>query len=45
MPSHVRSRTNGREGAVLTVVPRAPDDPDLLLVVTYKNWAAGLDGR
>ena len=29
---------------VLTVVPRAPDDPDLLLVVTYKNWAAGLDG-
>jgi hypothetical protein len=29
---------------VLTVVPRTPDDPDLLLVVTYKNWAAGLDG-
>jgi len=28
---------------VLTVEPRAPDDPDLLLVVTYKNWAA-LDG-
>lgn len=29
---------------VLNVVPRGPDDPDLLLVVTYKNWAAGLDG-
>jgi hypothetical protein len=29
---------------VLNVVPRGPDDPDLLLVVTYKSWAAGLDG-
>ncbi|HTB89293.1 MAG TPA: hypothetical protein VK743_15130 [Steroidobacteraceae bacterium] len=29
---------------VLNVIPRGPDDPDLLLVVTYKNWAAGLDG-
>ena len=28
---------------VLTVEPRAPDDPDLILVVYYKNWAA-LDG-
>jgi hypothetical protein len=28
---------------VLNVVPRGPDDPDLLLVVTYKSWAAGLD--
>lgn len=28
---------------VLTVEPRSPDDPDLILVVTYKNWAA-LDG-
>jgi hypothetical protein len=28
---------------VLTVEPRTPDDPDLYLVVTYKNWAA-LDG-
>jgi len=25
------------------VEPRAPDDADLLLVITYKNWAA-LDG-
>ena len=29
---------------VLNVIPRGPDDPDLLLVVTYKSWAAGLDG-
>ena len=29
---------------VLNVVPRGPDDADLLLVVTYKSWAAGLDG-
>jgi hypothetical protein len=29
---------------VLTVSPRGPDDPDLLLLVTYKNWAAALDG-
>jgi hypothetical protein len=29
---------------VLNVVPRGPDDPDVLLVVTYKSWAAGLDG-
>ena len=29
---------------VLNVVPRGPDDPDLLLVVTYKSWASGLDG-
>ena len=29
---------------VLNIVPRGPDDPDLLLVVTYKSWAAGLDG-
>jgi hypothetical protein len=29
---------------VLNVVPRGPDDPDLLLIVTYKSWAAGLDG-
>ena len=28
---------------VLTVEPRTPDDPDLLLRITYKNWAA-LDG-
>jgi hypothetical protein len=28
---------------VLSVEPRTPDDPDLLLVITYKNWAA-LDG-
>ena len=28
---------------VLSVEPRTLDDPDLLLVVTYKNWAA-LDG-
>ena len=28
---------------VLQVEPRGPDDPDLYLVVTYKNWAA-LDG-
>jgi hypothetical protein len=28
---------------VLTVAPRTPDDPDQLLVVTYGNWAAGLD--
>jgi hypothetical protein len=28
---------------VITVEARGPDDPDLYLVVTYKNWAA-LDG-
>jgi hypothetical protein len=28
---------------VLTVEARAPDDPDVLLVLTYKNWGA-LDG-
>ena len=28
---------------VLTVEPRTPDDPDLLLITRYKNWAA-LDG-
>ena len=28
---------------VLTIEPREPDDPDLLLRITYKNWAA-LDG-
>jgi len=28
---------------VVTVEPRTPDDPDILLVVYYKNWAA-LDG-
>ena len=28
---------------VLTVEPRAPDDPDIYLVIYYKNWAA-LDG-
>jgi hypothetical protein len=28
---------------VLTVEPRTPDDPDLILIVTYKNWAS-LDG-
>jgi hypothetical protein len=28
---------------VLSVEPRTPDDPDLLLVTRYKNWAA-LDG-
>jgi hypothetical protein len=28
---------------VLTVEPRSPHDPDILLVTTYKNWAA-LDG-
>ena len=29
--------------AVLSVEPRSPDDPDLLLMITYKNYAA-LDG-
>jgi hypothetical protein len=28
---------------VLTVEPRTPDDPDVILRITYKNWAA-LDG-
>jgi hypothetical protein len=28
---------------VLSIEPRGPDDPDLLLMITYKNWAA-LDG-
>ena len=28
---------------VITLDPRGPDDPDILLVVTYRNWAA-LDG-
>jgi hypothetical protein len=28
---------------VISVEPRTPDDPDILLVVYYKNWAA-LDG-
>lgn len=28
---------------VISVEPRGPDDPDLYLVLTYKNWAA-LDG-
>lgn len=28
---------------VISVEPRTPDDPDLLLVTRYKNWAA-LDG-
>ncbi len=28
---------------VIAVEPRTPDDPDLLLVTRYKNWAA-LDG-
>jgi hypothetical protein len=28
---------------VITVEPRGPDDADLLLITTYKNWAA-LDG-
>ena len=28
---------------VITVEPRGPDDPDLYLVLTYKDWAA-LDG-
>jgi hypothetical protein len=28
---------------VIQVEARGPDDPDLLLIVTYKNWAA-LDG-
>jgi hypothetical protein len=28
---------------VVTIEPRTPDDPDILLVVYYKNWAA-LDG-
>ena len=28
---------------VVTVEPRTPDEPDLLLVTTYKDWAA-LDG-
>ena len=28
---------------VLSAEPRSPDDPDLYLVTTYKNWAA-LDG-
>lgn len=29
--------------AVYQLQPRSPQDPDLLLVITYKNWAA-LDG-
>jgi hypothetical protein len=29
--------------SVYSVEPRSPQDPDLLLVITYKNWAA-LDG-
>jgi len=29
---------------VLTVEPRSPDDPDVVLRITYKNWAA-LDGQ
>jgi hypothetical protein len=29
---------------VITVEPRGPDDADLLLITTYKNWAA-LDGQ
>src|SRR5450631_781172 len=28
---------------VISIEPRGPDDPNLLLVTTYKNWAA-LDG-
>jgi len=28
---------------VLTVDPRGPNDPDVILVITYRNWAA-LDG-
>jgi len=28
---------------VISVEPRTPDDPDLLLITRYKNWAA-LDG-
>ena len=28
---------------VYTAEPRSPNDPDIYLVVTYKNWAA-LDG-
>lgn len=28
---------------VLSVEPRGPNDPDIYLVITYKNWAA-LDG-
>lgn len=28
---------------VLAVEPRGPDDPDIFLVITYRNWAA-LDG-
>jgi hypothetical protein len=28
---------------VMAVEPRGPDDPDIYLVITYKNWAA-LDG-
>jgi len=28
---------------VLSIEPRGPDDPNIYLVVTYKNWAA-LDG-
>lgn len=29
---------------VVTAEPRGPNDPDVLLVTTYKNWAA-LDGQ
>jgi hypothetical protein len=29
---------------VMTVEPRTPDDPDLYLIITYKNWAALDDG-
>jgi hypothetical protein len=28
---------------ILAIEPRGPDDPDIYLVITYKNWAA-LDG-
>jgi len=29
---------------VLTLNPRGPNDPDVLLITTYKNWAALDDG-
>jgi hypothetical protein len=29
---------------VMSVEPRSPDDPDIYLVITYKNWAALDDG-
>jgi hypothetical protein len=42
--SQDKSAGNVLNYQVLNVIARGPDEPDLLLVVTYKSWAAGLDG-